>query len=132
MTSVSLGENSKLTAHPAERERVRKFHKEVFGWPATRESERIDIFRIGTNFSLGGVYDDSAVSAADGLKSIWLEIRTPEPEVLKAEILEFGIKEIQFWDKEHFYFQAPCEQVFRLADVNEACQSGSGSAINGR
>ena len=118
MTRMSLGENSKLTAHPAERERVRKFHKEVFGWPATRESERIDIFRIGTNF-LGVVYDDSALSATDGLKSIWWDILTPEPEVLKVKILGFGIKEIQFWDKEHFYFQAPGGQVFRLVDVNE-------------
>jgi hypothetical protein len=96
MTSVSLGENSKLIAHQAEREGVRKFYKEVFDCPATRESERIDVFRIGTNFSLGVVYDDSALSATDGLKSIWLEIRTPEPEVLKAKTLEFRIKEIQF------------------------------------
>jgi hypothetical protein len=116
---MSLGENSKLTAHPAERGRVRKVYKEVLGCPSTRESERIDIFRIGTNFSLGVVYDDSALSATDGLKSIWLDILTPEPEVLKVKILGFGIKEIQFWGKEHFYFQAPGARVFRLVDVNE-------------
>jgi len=85
-----------LIAHPAEREGVRKFYKEVLGCPATRESERIDIFRIGTNFSLGVVYDDSALSATDGLKSIWLEIRTPEPEVLKSQDSGVRHKEIKF------------------------------------
>ena len=84
MSNVSLGEHSKLTANPAERDRVRRFYTEVLGCRATKESEKIDIFRIGTDFSLGVVYDDSALSAADGLKSIWLELRTPEPEALKT------------------------------------------------
>jgi hypothetical protein len=119
MTNVSLGENSKSIANPADRERVRKFYKEGLGSPATKESEKIDIFRIGTTFFLGVMYDDSALSAADALRSIWLDLRTPEPEALKARILEFGIKEIQFWDKEHFYFQAPGGQVFRLAETTE-------------
>ena len=119
MTNVSLGEHSKLTANPAERDRVRKFYTQVLGCPATKESGKIDIFRIGSDFSLGVVYDNSALSAADGLKSIWLELRTPEPEALKARILEFGIQEASFWDKEHFYFQAPGGQVFRLVGKTE-------------
>ena len=119
MTNVSLGEHSKLTANPAERDRVRKFYTQVLGCPATKESEKIDIFRIGKDFSLAVVYEDSALSAADGLKSIWLELRTPEPEALKTRILEFGIEEVPFWDKEHFYFQAPGGQVFRLVGKTE-------------
>lgn len=119
MTNISLGEHSKLTANPAERDRVRKFYTQVLGCPATKNSEQIDIFRIGSDFSLGVVYDDSALSEADGLKSIWLELRTSEPEALKARILEFGIQEVPFWDKEHFYFQAPGGQVFRLAGKTE-------------
>lgn len=119
MTNVSLGEHSKLTANPGERDRVRKFYTQVLGCPATKESEKIDIFRIGTDFSMGVVYDDFALSAADGLKSIWLELRTPEPKALKARILEFGIQQVPFWDKEHFYFQAPGGQVFRLAGKTE-------------
>ena len=119
MTNVSLGEHSKLTANPGERDRVRKFYTQVLGCPATKESEKIDIFRIGTDFFLSVVYDDFALSAADGLKSIWLELRTPEPEALKARMLEFGIQEVPFWDKEHFYFQAPGGQVFRLIGKTE-------------
>ncbi len=119
MTTVSLGENSKLTALPSERDRIRKFYRDVLGCPATRESDKSDIFRIGTGFYLGVVYDDSALSASDALKSIWLDLRTDHPEELKQKILEFGITGIAFWDKEHFYFQAPGGQVFRLVGTGE-------------
>jgi extradiol dioxygenase family protein len=46
MTSVSLGENSKLTVLPLERDQIRTFYREVLGCPQTRESERADFFRI--------------------------------------------------------------------------------------
>jgi hypothetical protein len=119
MPSVWLGENSKLTVNPSERDRVRKFYKDVLGCPATRESEKIDIFHIGSGFFLAVVYDSSALSASDNLKAIWLDLRTNQPELLKRKILEFGLKQIDFWDKEHFYFQAPGGQVFRLVGSNE-------------
>lgn len=118
-TTVSLGENSKFTANPSERDRIRKFYRDVLECPATKESERIDIFRIGSNFYLGVVYDNSALSAADALKSIWLDLRTGHPEELKRKIVKFGITGIEFWDKEHFYFQPPGGQVFRLVGTSE-------------
>jgi hypothetical protein len=119
MTTVSLGENSKLTALPSERASIRKFYQDVLGCPQTRESDRADFFRIGSNFYLGVVYDDFALSVSDRMKSIWLELRTDSPEELKQKILKLGIQEIEYWDKEHFYFQAPGGQVFRLASTTE-------------
>ena len=115
MSVTSLGENSKLTVLPSEREQIRKFYQEVLGCPLTSETERADFFRIGNNFNLGVVYEDSALSMADRMKSIWLELRADHPEELKEQILAFGIKEIDYFDKAHFYFQAPGGQVFRLA-----------------
>ncbi|MBV8731102.1 MAG: hypothetical protein JO336_14950 [Acidobacteriia bacterium] len=47
MFNVSLGEHSKLTANPAERDRVRKFYTHVLGYRATKESEKIDPFGSG-------------------------------------------------------------------------------------
>ena len=41
------------------------------------------------------------------------------PDDLKAEILRFGIGEIAYRDRDHFYFQAPGGQVFRLIDAAE-------------
>jgi hypothetical protein len=117
--SVSLGENSKLTVNPSERGKIRKFYRDTLGCPATKESERIDIFKIGNTFYLGVMYDNSALTHEDALKSIWLELRTEDPEGLKRKILDFGIKELEYWDKEHFYFQAPGGQVFRLTESVE-------------
>ena len=74
---------------------------------------------MGTDFYIGFVYNDSALDEPTLLKSIWLELRTARPDELKKKILEFGIKEIEFWDKDHFYFQAPGGQVFRLVGDTE-------------
>ncbi len=114
MSVISLGENSKLTALPSEQEQIRKFYQEVLGCRLTKGTERADFFRIGNNFNLGVVYEDSALSMSDRMKSIWLELNADHPEELKQKILGFGIKEIEYFDKAHFYFQAPGGQVFRL------------------
>ena len=117
--SISLGEHSKLTVHLSEREQIRKFYRDVLGCLTTKESERIDVFQIGTTFFLGVTYENSALSKEEYLKAIWLELRTDRTEELKKKILAFGVKELEYWDKEHFYFQAPGGQVFRLADSAE-------------
>jgi uncharacterized protein YndB with AHSA1/START domain len=117
--SVSLGENSKLTVLPAERGQVQSFYRDVLGCPLTKTSEAADVFQLGSGFYLGVVYDDSALSVSDRLKSIWLELRTDRPEELKAKILQFGIKEIEYRDRDHFYFQAPGGQVYRLIGTAE-------------
>jgi catechol 2,3-dioxygenase-like lactoylglutathione lyase family enzyme len=114
MPVISLGENSKLTVLPSEREDIRNFYQDVLGCPLTRETERADFFRIGNNFNLGVVYEDSALSMSDRMKCIWLELNADHPEGLKRNILDCGIKEIEYFDKAHFYFQAPGGQVFRL------------------
>ena len=119
MPSVSLGDNAKLTVLPAERDQIRRFYRDVLECPLTKTSEAADVFRLGSSFYLGVVYDDSALSVADRLKSIWLELRTDRPEELKANILQFGIKEIEYWDRDHFYFQAPGGQVYRLIGTAE-------------
>jgi hypothetical protein len=119
MSQVSLGENSKLTALPSERDRVRKFYREVLGCAQTGESERLDVFEVGENFNLGVLYDDAALSLADRMKSIWLELRADDPESMKLKILDFGIGEIDYFDKAHFYFQAPGGQVYRLIGARE-------------
>src|SRR5213594_3849228 len=114
MASVSLGESSKLTVLLSERDRMRKFYRDVLGCAMTKTSDSADVFQLGPSFYLGVVYQDSALSESDAMKSSWLELRTDRPEELKQKILKFAIKEIDYRDKEHFYFQAPGGQVFRL------------------
>ena len=115
MNGLSLGEHSKLTVPPSQRDRIRTFYEDVLGCVITRKSDAVDVFKIGASFYLAAVYDDAALSESQSFKSIWLELRTDNPAELKARILAFGIAEIDYWDKEHFYFQAPGGQVFRLA-----------------
>lgn len=119
MTNVALGEHAKMVVLPSERGRVQQFYRDILGCRVTAKSKAMDLIRLGTDFYIGVVYDDSALSAADRLNSIWLEIRTENPEELKQRVLAFGITEVEFWDKEHFYFQAPGGQVFRLVGVSE-------------
>ncbi len=117
--SVSLGEDSKMTVRPSERDRLERFYRDILRCNVITKSKTLDIIQMGKTFFIGVVYDDSALSESDFLKSLWLDLRTDRPEELRRKILSFGIKEIQYWDKEHFYFQAPGGQVFRLVGKNE-------------
>ncbi|MCE5317087.1 MAG: hypothetical protein LLG04_06950 [Parachlamydia sp.] len=49
------------------------------------------------------------------LKATWLELKKDHPDKLKQKLLAFGVQEIQYPDKSHFYFQAPGGHVFHVA-----------------
>lgn len=119
MSTVSIGSHSKFTALPSERERIRQFYQEVLGCKITKKSEQVDFFRIGEDFFIAALYEDVVLSQSDLLKSIWLEIKSDNPKGMRKNILEFGVKEIETWDKAHLYFQAPGGQVFRLIGDDE-------------
>jgi len=119
MAKVNFGNHSKIIALSSEQGQIRKFYCDVLGCEATKLSKTVDYFRIGNDFFLAVLYGDSVLSQSDLLKSIWLEIRTDDPKVLNAKIRDFGIREIESWDKDHLYFQAPGGQVFRVVKVGE-------------
>jgi uncharacterized protein YndB with AHSA1/START domain len=118
MTRVSLGANSKLVVLASERESIQHFYRDVLECKVDINPQA-DLIWLRPDFYLGVVYENSALRASDMLKSLWLELRTDHPEELKQKILKFGLKEIEYQDKEHFYFQAPGGQVFRLANTTE-------------
>lgn len=119
MTRLSLGEHSKIAVAPAERERLRTFYRDVLGCKVIAKSKASDLIHLGPSFYIGVNYDAAALSDSGGQKAIWLELRADDPEALREKILQFGIKGIEFWDKDHFYFQAPGGQVFRIAGASE-------------
>ena len=80
MTTVSLGENSKMVIRPSERDRVQRFYRDVLGCRVTTKSEGMDLIRLGTDFYIGAVHDYSALSDADRLNSIWLDTRARPAE----------------------------------------------------
>lgn len=116
--SLSLGPNSKITARLSDRNRIREFYRDILGCKVVEE-QNIDLVWLGRNFHIGFLYEDEVLQESDLLKGLWLELRVDRPAVLKKKILNYGVREIPYRDKKHFYFQAPGGQVFRLAGKNE-------------
>jgi uncharacterized protein YndB with AHSA1/START domain len=121
---VGLGENSALIVAPAERERVRAFYRDVLGCPMTKSNDTVDVFRIGAGFYLATVYGAAThrgapLDTAEAARALWLELRAEDPRALRARCLDFGVREIATFDKEHFYCQAPGGQVFRIVGDDE-------------
>jgi hypothetical protein len=57
MTSVSLGENSKMIVRPSTRDTIQRFFGEVLGCRVIKKPDA-DIIRLGSDFYLGVVYED--------------------------------------------------------------------------
>jgi hypothetical protein len=117
--SVALGEHFKITALLSIRGQIQKFYRDILGCKVIIKQKN-DVIKLTNNFYIGVSYEDSVLSEPQMLKSIWMEFRTDNPEELKQKILKFGIMELEYWDKEHFYFQAPGGQVFRFVGTTEA------------
>jgi len=117
--NVRLGEHSKVTARPAERDRIRAFYRDILGCKVIATSDRMDSFQLGPTFNIGILYDSSSPEPGEISKGIWLELQTDEPEGLKSRILRFGIQGIDYFDKKHFYFASPGGQVFRIVKSGE-------------
>jgi len=119
MSGIKFGEHSKMVAAPSERDRLQKFYRDILGCKVVSKSSTTDSIQVGSDFYIGVIYDAAALPAQDMLRSTWLEIRVDNPDETKRKILQFGITGIDFWDKEHFYFQAPGGQVFRIIGTDE-------------
>jgi len=119
MATVSLGANSKIAASRWERERIQAFYRDVLGCTVDAKPEA-DLIWLRPDFYLGVVYEDPVVCESQLLMAIWLELRAERPEELKEKILTFGVTTIDYpKDTDHFYFQAPGGQVFRLVSNSE-------------
>ena len=81
----------------------------------------VDIFVLSDGFVLGFFFVPEAETLTERqcLDGTWLEIMTADPDGLKSRLLTFGVKEVEYWDKHHFYFHAPGGPVFRIAPETE-------------
>jgi catechol 2,3-dioxygenase-like lactoylglutathione lyase family enzyme len=119
MSKVSFGNHSAIRVPYSLLEKIRQFYRDVLGCEITKKADNVDYFRMGDNFFVAFLYDDSALAEPEWLKSIWLEIKADDVLSAKKSILAFGVKEVTSQDKAHLYFQAPGGQVFRLAGTDE-------------
>jgi catechol 2,3-dioxygenase-like lactoylglutathione lyase family enzyme len=120
MTTATIGNHAKFTARTSDRDRIRQFYRDVLGCTITKQSNEVDFFQLGDGFFVAAIYDDEpTLSAEDLQKSIWLELKADEPAKLTETIRAFGVTELETWEKDRLYFQAPGGQVFRVAGTNE-------------
>lgn len=115
------GTHSKMIAGPSARLRLQSFYRDVLGCYVGKGPqhaggpEDTDLIRFPNGFSIVVHYHDAALGEAELKKAIWLELFTDDPVQLERKIQAFGIHPFDYFDKDHFYFQAPGGQVFRVA-----------------
>jgi hypothetical protein len=100
---------------------LQSFYRDVLGCYVGKGPEHpggpedTDLIRFANGFSIVVQYTDSALGEAELKRSIWLEVQTDNADQLARKIEAFGIHAFDYFDKDHFYFQAPGGQVFRVA-----------------
>ena len=120
MTRVILGNHSAVRVPGTEKDRIRRFYRDVLGGTITRESDLKDDIRLGDNFYIAFLYEDEGVALDESgfSKAIYLELKADNVEEMRQKIVGFGVTVIDVPDP-HLYFHAPGGQVFRLAGINE-------------
>jgi catechol 2,3-dioxygenase-like lactoylglutathione lyase family enzyme len=120
MAKVILGNHAAVRVPRAEKDRIRRFYRDVLGCEIIREGDQKDDFRLGGDFYIAFLYEDEgAVLADDGfLKAIYLELKADNVEEMRQEIVAFGVTVLDVPDP-HLYFQAPGGQVLRLVGTSE-------------
>ena len=114
-----FGNHSAVRVPRADKDRIRRFYRDVLGCEIMREGEQKDDFRLGGDFYVAVMYEDEGVLDEEGfLKAVFLELKADDPEAIREKIVAFGVTVLDVPDP-HLYFQAPGGQVFRLVGVGE-------------
>jgi catechol 2,3-dioxygenase-like lactoylglutathione lyase family enzyme len=145
VTAVFFGNHSALRVQRTERDRVRRFYRDVLGCQLTRELDDKDDFRMGDGFYIAFLYEsgdgrgadkgvnyaaEDALSDDDLLKAIFLELKADDVEEMRQKIVAFGVRVLDVPDP-HLYFQAPGGQVFRLVGIDEDLSKYEGTVQAG-
>jgi catechol 2,3-dioxygenase-like lactoylglutathione lyase family enzyme len=120
MAKVSFGNHAAVRVSRAERDRIRRFYRDVLGAEITREGDQKDDIRLADDFYIAFMYenDDVALDESEFLKAIYLELKTDNVDEMRQKIVAFGVKVLEVPDP-HLYFQAPGGQVLRLVGSSE-------------
>ena len=120
MTKVILGNHSAVRVPRTEKDRIRRFYRDVLGGSITRESDLKDDIRVGDNFYIAFLYENEGVALDESgfSRAVYLELKTDNVEEMRQKIVAFGVRVLEVPDP-HLYFHAPGGQVFRLVGINE-------------
>jgi catechol 2,3-dioxygenase-like lactoylglutathione lyase family enzyme len=120
MAKVVLGNHAAVRVPRTEKDRIRRFYRDVLGCRITREGDQKDDIRLGDGFYIAFLYEGEGVALdeSDFLKAIYLELQTDDVEEMRQKIVDFGVRVLDVPDP-HLYFQAPGGQVLRLVGIDE-------------
>src|SRR5689334_16440445 len=119
MAKASFGNHSAVRVPRAQKDRIRRFYRDVLGGEVMREGDQKDDFRLGGDFYIAVMYEDEGVLDEAGfLQSTYLELKADDVEAMRQKIVGFGVTVLDVPDP-HLYFQAPGGQVFRLVGAGE-------------
>ena len=113
MTKVTFGNHSSVLVPREERERIRKFYRDVLGGEITQADPDRDFVRLGDDFYIAFLYGDVA-DASEFLptaRSVWLEIKSENVDETSRQILNSGLVEKVEIPDPDLYFQAPRRSV---------------------
>lgn len=100
MERAFLSNHSAVRVRRGERDRIRKFYRDVLGCKLVREFDEKDDFRMGDDYYIAFLYGagdgrgadkgvnyaaDDALSDDDFLKAIFLELKADDVEGMKQE-----------------------------------------------
>lgn len=125
MAKVVVGNHTAVVALRSERDRIRRFYRNVLGCDVRAQSDEVDRFQLD-DFHFCFVYQGTALDERDFLKAIYLELKTDDTAAMRQRVLAFGVTTLDVPDP-HLYFQAPGGQVFRLVGVDEDLSPYEGS-----
>jgi catechol 2,3-dioxygenase-like lactoylglutathione lyase family enzyme len=128
MARVVFGNHSAVRVPRADKDRIRRFYRDVLGCTIMRAGDQKDDFRLGDNFYIAFLYEDEGVALDESgfSKAIYLELKADDVEDMRRKIVAFGVTVLDVPDP-HLYFQAPGGQVLRLVGINEDLSSYEGT-----
>jgi catechol 2,3-dioxygenase-like lactoylglutathione lyase family enzyme len=120
MAKVIFGNHAAVRVARAERDRIRRFYRDVLGCEITREGDQKDDVRLADDFYIAFMYEDDGVALDESgfLKAIYLELKADNVDDMRQKIVAFGVTVLEVPDP-HLYFQAPGGQVLRLVGISE-------------
>jgi catechol 2,3-dioxygenase-like lactoylglutathione lyase family enzyme len=119
VTDVNFGNHAAVRVPRTEKDRIRKFYRDVLGSTIIREGDQKDDIRLGGDFYIALMYENEGVlPESDFLNAVYLELKADDVDKMRQKIVAFGVKVLDVPDP-HLYFQAPGGQVFRLVGADE-------------
>jgi len=116
---TELGNRVHLFAHSSEKERLNRLFAETLGLtvmsiPAPGADEPVLLYRFGNGASISVEFTQDVPHSGATRSGAWLELVVDDPETVMKKVLEAGMERMHFIGNDHFYFQAPGGQVFRI------------------